>query len=191
MADQPANLAQLKRACTVGARLQIINHGHPEHSRVTEVTKASTVDLITRARQARYGNGDVVEHAHLPWRKASDWTFDETGAHLHEGTSHVWLDLVVLGDDPGDRKLPNLVGWQPGKAWVNVECEGTDCSVGPFLDTADANYFRAIMFADPDHGETAKRPTGERMSVRQFQDAFRADFVGDQHHRPPHWWHAR
>lgn len=180
MADQPRNLAQLKRACTAGTRLQITNHPRPEISRVTIVTKTSTVDLITRARDR---DGKIVEHAHLGWGKAGDWTFDEHGAH------HNVVDLVVLGpDETGNRKLPNLtVVPVARKAWANVESEGSPCSVGPFLDSADADHFRALMFSDPDYGDTSTTSTGYPMSVAQFQAAFRADFTT----RPPARWHAR
>lgn len=90
---QPKNLAQLKRACTLGQRVRITNRKRPQATRTTEVTRTSTVDLITRAAM---DDGTVVEHSHLAWGKAGDWRFDDNGAHLHEGADEPWLSVRIL-----------------------------------------------------------------------------------------------
>lgn len=69
--------------------------------------------------------------------------------------------------------------------WANVECEDTACSVGPFQDKADADLFRSMMFCVP-LGTSDERPASRMMTVSEFQDAFRADFLT----RPPASWQA-
>lgn len=69
--------------------------------------------------------------------------------------------------------------------YVNHEAEGMDCSVGHFMDEDDANHFRRLMFADPNYGTVSMLATGRKMTVREYQEAFRCDFVGE---RPPAHW---
>lgn len=75
-----------------------------------------------------------------------------------------------------------------GKFRAIVDCEGSTCAVGAFKTRADADLFRLMMFSS-DIGFTtdSRTPPGEKMSVRGFQDAFRADFGP----RPPEHWGAR
>ena len=163
------------------------------------VTKTSTVDLITRARN---DGGLIVEQSHLGWGKAGDWTFTDEGATRHD--SHVgprgerlpgdpdprWdITIKVLGDgERGNRRLPDLSDDTKlrGHAWAIVDGEGSQYAVGPFKDLADADHFRALMFADPDHGSSEYDAPDhiERVSVAGFQAALRADFTRQP---APHW----
>ena len=197
---QPRNLAELKRSCPEGARVEITNNFRPQASRITVVTKGSTVDLITRARN---DGGLVVEQSHLAWGKAADWTFTDDGAIRHD--RHVgprgerlpgdpdprWdLTIKVLGDEPGNPRLPDLSDSAKlaGHRWALVDGEGNQFAVGPFKDEADADHFRALMFGDPDHGDSipvGSIPDGiEQVSVSGFQAALRASFTRQP---APHW----
>lgn len=95
--EQPKNLAQLKRACVLGQPLHVTNRQRPQATRDTEVTRVSTVDLITRGRR---DDGTPVEHSHLSWGKAGDWRFDDNGAHRHEGADEPWLSVRLLEAAP-------------------------------------------------------------------------------------------
>lgn len=90
---QPKNLTQLKRACTLGQRVHITNRRRPQATRNTEITRVSTVDLITRATR---DDGTVVEHSHLGWGKAGDWRFDDNGAHVLDHVGKPWLTVRIL-----------------------------------------------------------------------------------------------
>lgn len=73
--------------------------------------------------------------------------------------------------------------------WVNHECEGRHVSVGPFATTDIADTFRVMMFADPQYGTVNQQPDGNRMTVGQYSQAFRADLNTAKGEAPAGGWH--
>lgn len=122
------------------------------------------------------------------WQQYGSGQYEPTigGSFLGMAAREAWDNLAgrkrVIYDIVRALKLNKV------EQWVNNESEGTNCSVGPFHDIEDANMFRTMMFADPEYGMVSTLATGQKMSVREYQEAFRADFVGET--RPPAHWGA-
>jgi len=68
---KPATLGALKRYLTVGTKIKIVNMENPDRTRETEVVEAKIESVVTKKGEGR---------SHLYYGKATDWTFDNTGA---------------------------------------------------------------------------------------------------------------
>ncbi len=68
---KPSTLGALKRYLTVGTKVKITSVENPQNNRETEVVETKTESVVTRK-----GNGK----SHIYYGKATDWTFDNTGA---------------------------------------------------------------------------------------------------------------